>query len=124
MPFVKWTKSVLKEVVDIANRGRITLVLAHIERYLSMQDKNVVQMLLNNNVLIQVNSDFFTGFFTKSKALSMFKNNQIHFIGSDCHNMEDRAPDISKAMLTIEHKFGLGIVEEYIKYTNSIISKA
>ena len=37
----------------------------------------------------------------------MLKNNMIHFIGSDCHNLTDRSPKIGTAVSYIERKAGM-----------------
>lgn len=120
MPFSKWTESDIKEIIDIAGQGQITLVLAHIERYISFQKKEVLQRLLDNDVLFQSNASFFKSGFSSFKAMRMLKNNQIHFIGSDCHNMTDRAPNIGKAFLSIERKCGEAFVNDYINYGNAL----
>lgn len=120
MPFDRWTEYEINEVIDIANRGQFTLVLAHIERYLRMQKKDVIERLHNNGVLFQVNAGFFTRKFIKSSALSMLKRNEIHFIGSDCHNMTERPPNISKAIDVIKNKFGSDFLNDYVDYTNEL----
>ena len=53
---------------------------------------------------MQVNADFVTGFFTKRKALALFANERLHFIGSDCHNMTSRPPKIAEAYEIIGKK--------------------
>lgn len=120
MPFNQWTEYAVKEIIDIAGRGKITLVLAHIERYLTMQKSGVLSRLLDNGVLLQSNASFFIGRFSRSKAIKMIKNNQIHFIGSDCHNMSDRAPNAAKAFSIIQNKLGDAFAEDYINYGNEL----
>ena len=46
MPSAKWTDFVIKELISLASNGNITLVLAHIERYIFMQPKSVFVDLL------------------------------------------------------------------------------
>ncbi|MBQ7922079.1 MAG: hypothetical protein IJ325_05830 [Clostridia bacterium] len=123
MPFSQWTEYSVREIMDIAAQGKITPVLAHIDRYLPMLKKTVLPRLLNSGVLIQANVSFFTGFFTRSQALHMVRTNQIHFIGSDCHNLTDRPPDISKAISRMEKKFGDTFVPDYINYVNEIFQQ-
>ncbi len=120
MPFRQWTQYDIKEVIEIAGNLNITLVLAHIERYISMQKKSVLQELLSNGVLFQSNASFFSGYLSKNKALKMIHNNQIHFIGSDCHNMSDRAPKIGNAVLTIKKRYGEDFLKEYVNYGNEL----
>lgn len=121
MPFSKWTEYDIKEITDIASSGGITVVLAHIERYLSFQEKGTFEMLYDYGVLFQCNSSFFTGHFKKSKAFKMLRDNRIHFIGSDCHNMKDRPPNINIALSALTKKFGDDFVADYINYGNKLI---
>jgi len=120
MPFGSWSEYSVKEVVDIAVQGKITPVLAHIDRYLPMLKKSVLPRLLESGVLMQVNTSFFAGMFTRSRALQMVRTNQIHFIGSDCHNLTDRIPDTSKAFDRIARKFGDDFTADYIAYQNEL----
>ena len=46
MPFNKWGEEVIRTVRNICNVRGITPILAHIERYLSMQDKDVLERIL------------------------------------------------------------------------------
>jgi len=120
MPFSQWGESDIKEIIDIAGRGKFTLVLAHVERYISMQKKGVIQRLLDNGILVQSNASFFGGYFSRSKAIKMLRSNQIQFIGSDCHNLTDRAPDIGKAFSAIENKCGRVFLSEFVNYGNEL----
>jgi len=120
MPFNQWTEYAIREVIDIAGRGKITLVLAHIDRYVNMQKRDTLPRLLENGVLFQANTSYFTNCFTKHKALKMLMTGQIHFIGSDCHNMTDRAPNTAKAVDVIRKKLGDAFVYDYINYGNEL----
>ncbi len=123
MPFSRWTEYAIKEIVDIASRGKITLVLAHIDRYLSMQSKDTLVRLLENGVLFQANASFFGRVLGASKAVRMLKENQIHFIGSDCHNLTDRAPNMHKAIQVIKKRIGNTAVGDYINFGNSLFQQ-
>ena len=120
MPFSHWTEYAIKEIIDIANRGKITLVLAHIERYLPLLSKKTLTRLASNGVLFQANASFFNGMFSTSKAVKMLKENRIHFIGSDCHNTSDRVPNMQKAIQAIKKRIGESAVEDYLEFGNDL----
>ncbi len=120
MPFRRWTQYDINEVIELAGRSNFTVVLAHVERYISMQKKGVLQQLIDNGVLFQCNASFFSGYPSKVKALKMIRNNQIHFIGSDCHNMTDRAPETGIAVSAIKKKYGEDFLADYVNYGNSL----
>ena len=123
MPFNKWTDYAINEVIDIANRGKISLVLAHIDRYLPIISKSVIAKLSANGVLFQANSSFFDSFFNASKAIKMLKENKIHFIGSDSHNMSDRSPNMNYAINVIKKKLGNDSLVEYIVFSNNLFEQ-
>ncbi len=94
MPFHKWSDWELSEIADLNGREDVQVVLAHIERYLDMQSRDIMDRLLRNGLLIQSNASFFRNWKTKHKAMRMLKHGEIHFIGSDCHNMSARPPNM------------------------------
>lgn len=120
MPFCTWGEYAVKEVCDLAGQGSITLVLAHIERYLGYQKPDVLYRLLDSGALLQCNASFFCSFLTKPRALGMLRNGMIHFLGSDTHNLTDRAPNTAKAISVMKKKFGDAFVHDFISYGNGL----
>lgn len=106
MPFEPWSRRVINEILTLNEREDYTVLLAHIERYLPFQKKVLWQQLLEDGVKFQVNANFFLRWQTKQKAVSMLQKGMIHFIGSDCHNMSSRPPQLGDAMAYIEKKCG------------------
>lgn len=119
MPMKRWTEYVLRELVDISCSGKVTLVLAHVERYIRFQQPGVIDRLLRNGILLQINASFVCGLFSKRKALGLLKRQAVHFLGSDCHNMTDRPPDIGKAYEIIEKKLGNGFADSFNGYAKN-----
>lgn len=116
MPMKRWTEYVLRELIDISCSGKFTLVLAHVERYMKFQKAGVIEQLLRNGILLQINASFVCDFFTKRQAVNLLKRQAVHFIGSDCHNMSDRPPNIGKAYEIMTKKLGSGFVEAFNDY--------
>ena len=87
-------------------RNNLEVVLAHIERYYSKQKPAVWDMLLNSGIRMQCNSEFFLNRITRRKALRLLRQGKVHFIGSDCHNMSNRAPMIGEAYDVIHRALG------------------
>jgi protein-tyrosine phosphatase len=106
MPMSKWSDHEVKEVIELSGMHGLTIVLAHIDRYMQMQSSKVFEKLCESGILMQVNASFFSGFTNKRKALRWLDEGKIHFIGSDCHNLSSRPPKIGFAYELIENKFG------------------
>jgi protein-tyrosine phosphatase len=97
MPFRTWHGSFIKEVKDIGHNLQLQVVIAHIERYLDQDKKLVKELIYNSDVLIQSNAESFIERRTRRKVLKLLKEGSIHFLGSDCHNMSDRMPNLKEA---------------------------
>lgn len=93
MPFSGWSDRMIADVIELEERYELRVILAHIERYLAKQRPETWKMLRANGVLMQSNVSFFTERKTRKQALSMLERKEIHFLGSDCHNMESRRPN-------------------------------
>ncbi len=119
MPYSAWTAYELNEILELSCSVDITVVIAHIERYLKFQTEKTLERLREKGVLFQVNADYFTKFLTRNKACSMLANGTIHFIGSDCHDLKKRKPNIAKAYKVIESKTNLQFMESYYRYIDS-----
>lgn len=121
MPFSKWTEYMVREITEISLRGDVKLVLAHIERYLSLQSRELWDYILGSEIFTQVNASFFASSLTRRKALSMLKRGEIHFLGSDCHNLTSRYPKLDKAQSVIEKKFGKSFINQMNEYGESVL---
>lgn len=121
MPMAPWSEFNIRELIEFANFSDIQIVMAHIERYIKFQKKGTVERLLESGILMQSNASFFFSRKTKRKALKMFDKGQIHFIGSDCHNLEYRPPRISDAIDVIKDKFSTDAVDQFFKEQKEIL---
>ena len=107
MPFSDWTQNMIREVLFIQKYRQLQVVLAHIERYPIRKYKDYLEEMCQNGVLLQVNADSFTDKKTIRTVLKLLKMQKIHFIGSDCHNMQSRMPKLQEAYSVIEKKLGI-----------------
>ncbi|MCD7819962.1 MAG: hypothetical protein LUH07_13095 [Lachnospiraceae bacterium] len=113
MPFASWTERMVSEVISISTDLRIRVLLAHIDRYLSYQTEETWDTLEENGILFQLNaSSVLDGFLMRRKAVKLIKNGRIDVLGSDCHNMTSRQPNLEQAMEIIRKKAGEAAVEE------------
>ena len=124
MPFDKWTKRTYDGVHALIARRGLTPVIAHLDRYIEIQkDFKQIEQLVELNVIVQINSSFVNGLFTRRKALSLFENGFAHLLGSDCHNMTSRPPTIGEAYHRIEARLGLDFVKKIDQTGRKILGK-
>ena len=113
MPFTRWTERMLAEVADIRRRGLVP-VAAHLERYMQFNAKKTIDRFMDMDLLIQCNAEFFLTMRTSRKALSLLRDERIHFLGSDAHNITSRAPNLGAALQRIEKKLGPAAMERLL----------
>lgn len=101
MPFARWSPRALQEVRALQARPDMTVVLAHIERYLPWQDQETWETLLEWGVRNQCNASFVLRWQTRRKALRMLREGKIHLLGSDCHSMDARPPRLGEAFAAL-----------------------
>ena len=104
MPLARWSRYTQDEVLRLARSGRVTVVLAHAERYIPFRNASNIKELCANGVLVQANASFFVGKKTRRAALKLLREGRIHMLGSDCHNLDRRPPRIAQAIDVIESK--------------------
>lgn len=106
MPFEPWPESVFRELNAIKARGLFPII-AHVERYLSLQKRtDNIERLMDSDVLIQCNAEFFLQGFKSRKAFSFLKEDKVQLLGSDCHNLTSRPPNLGEALVLIRRKLG------------------
>lgn len=106
MPFDTWTEQTVREVLELACSGEFIIVLAHIDRYIRLQNDAAIKELCQAGIYMQLNPDFRLSFFTCRKVVKLLSKGVICFIGSDCHNMNSRKPQFGEAINYIRKKFG------------------
>ena len=114
MPFEQWTSQTLQELRDIIVKQRLRIVLAHVERYPEFQrDMSIWNQVMSLPLTIQING----GSFLKSRGkrkfcLNMLKEHQNVILGSDCHNLTTRKPNLAEATKVIAKKLGSQRVDQ------------
>lgn len=93
----------------------ITPVIAHIERYNSLEnDEKKVRELINMGCYTQINSSSVmkpklfgdTYKFMKKRARYFLERDLVHMVASDMHNLDDRKPYMRDAYELISEKYG------------------
>lgn len=106
MPFDKWDEQTLKEIIEIRSSKGIVPVIAHIDRYFDIQSKANISALLLSDVMIQINADSLLRFGARRRVIKMLLDGRVDFLGSDCHDMAKRSPNIGAAADVILEKCG------------------
>lgn len=123
MPPAPWPEALCRELADIWDKRGITPIVAHIDRYIGpFRTHGIPKLLQELPVLVQANASFFLDRATARMALNMLKADRIQLLGSDCHNLTDRKPDLGEAVSRIEKKLGRGPIAQIQKYETLVFT--
>lgn len=105
MNHAPWSENSYRDLEKIIDKHGLTPIIAHIDRYIGpIRTHGIPDRLARMPVLVQANADFFLHWSTARMALKMLHQEQIHLLGSDCHNASSRAPNLRSALQVIEKK--------------------
>ncbi len=123
MPFERWSETNVGELISLKAKG-FQPIVAHYDRYCSYQERGLLDRLIEGGISIQLNAEAFLRFGTKRQALGMVSMGAVSFLGSDCHNMTTRVPNLSDAVNAIEKSLGRGCVEELMADATAELERA
>lgn len=94
-PMARWTDTMLDEIAALGENFRVQPVVAHVDRYMELlRDNRLLDRVLERNLLVQVNTRYFLNPKTTRRAMRNLKEGKLHLIGTDCHNLTSRPPDL------------------------------
>ena len=103
LPHTPWPESVWQELSLFRQRTGIVPIIAHLDRYISpFRTRGIPERLDTLDVLVQANSSFFLRKTTASLAVRLLREEKIHLLGSDCHGIAHRRPDLGAAVEKIQ----------------------
>ncbi len=122
MPPAPWTDSMYREIEGIYVKQGITPIIAHVDRYIApFRTHGIPRRLAELPVLVQANAEFFLQRSTARMALKMLKEDKIHLLGSDCHDLKSRSPNLGAACDRIRKTLGEEALERICSYENMIL---
>lgn len=117
MPPAPWTEDMYRELEQIWIQQGIIPIIAHVERYIHpFSARKILRRLGELPVLIQANAAFFLRRRTASMAFRMLRKDQIHLLGSDCHDLALRKPNLDVALQKIGKTLGESAIQRINRY--------
>ena len=120
MPFQKWDDRIINEMLEIKRNLDLIPVVAHIDRYASGQSGKMLERLFCEDLLIQANAESFIKKTSRRRMLKLVQGDMIDFVGSDCHNMSTRHPNMGEASKIICESLGDGAIEKINDFGNFV----
>lgn len=112
MPFASWTRYELDAVSGLCLDRGYQVVLAHLERFYALQkDEYVLESLLRLPLWVQVNAGSLLPLLQRGPWLAMFREGRAQLLGSDCHNLSKRPPNLGAGRRMLRRKAGEQVLE-------------
>lgn len=122
-PMLPWSDWMFRELLRLHRDRDLTPVFAHVDRYMTpWRSFGIPQRLELLPVLVQANAEFFLRRQTRKKALKMLENRQIHLLGSDCHDLKERCPNLGPARELIQQHLGPQILADIAGLEQRIVN--
>lgn len=123
MPFTKWGKSEIEEVRYILENRELRIMLAHLERFLAIPgNKKRIYELMELPVYVQINAGSFERWSERRQILKMIKKKGMIFLGSDCHGIHHRVPNLKNGREALEKMMGIDFMNKMDKEAAMLLS--
>ena len=125
MPFADWTGLQLETVEALVLDCRYDVVLVHPERFcFSKSNRHKLEKLVELPIGLQVNAGSLLRWGTRRLALDLLQMAQYPLLGSDCHNLTSRPPNLKEGRKVVMQKLGEAFLKKIDRYGEWITTPA
>ena len=125
MPFADWTGLQLETVEALVLDCRYDVVLVHPERFcFSKSNRHKLEKLVELPIGLQVNAGSLLRWGTRRLALDLLQMAQYPLLGSDCHNLTSRPPNLKEGRKVVMQKLGEAFLKKIDWYGEWITTPA
>lgn len=122
LPFAQWNSAIYADVEKLVQRQKLRVVIAHIERYYEFQKKKEIwDAVMELPVYRQMNAGVFLNWKRRHKAFQLAKDAGTIILGSDCHNMDNRHPNLAEGRAVLAKKFGEAFLQRTDRLTAEVL---
>ena len=89
-PYERWMS---EEIDNISAEFGLTVILAHVHRYLDDYTKDQIETVLNTDAILQANNEAWKSYREKKLVKRIIKDGCRLCFGSDAHNLGERKPN-------------------------------
>lgn len=125
MPFCEWNDFQIEEVNALALDLGYRLVLVHPERFcFSKGNRSRLAQLAALSVGLQVNAGSLLRWRTRKLALELLQMTDLPLLGSDCHNLDSRPPNLGEGRNVVEKKLGADFLHAMDENARQLVSES
>lgn len=123
LPFLPWSERLILKLNDLMNRTGLTPVIAHVDRYLPIESKKRIACLCELGLPMQLSAEAMKGFRSRRRALRLIRLGAAQLLISDCHNTENRRPNLAAAYEEVRKRLGEQTAEELKIWSKTLLKK-
>ena len=125
MPFSDWTGLQLETVEALVLDCRYDVVLVHPERFcFSKSNRHKLEKLAKLPIGLQINAGSLLRWGTRRLALDLLQLAHWPLLGSDCHNLTSRPPNLKEGRKVVMQKLGEAFLKKIDRYGEWITTPA
>ena len=118
----EWREQFKTELLALLATRNITPVIAHIERYCNnVKNMKMIRELKSKGAVLQMNAGCFIRRSTRKSALRLLKDESVDILGSDCHRVSVRTPNLDRAISAIRQYAGDETVDRLNRNAQAIL---
>lgn len=122
-PMAPWSEDMLDEIQQLGRNFDLIPIIAHVDRYMTMlQDASLIDRVLERNLTVQVNGSWFLNPKTQKAAFADLKAGKIHLIGSDCHNLTSRPPNLGAVKKLVRSNYAENAFQQLQRNASQLLT--
>lgn len=124
MPFTEWNDFQIEEISTLVLDRDFHVVLVHPERFcFSGSNRWQLRRLVQLPIGLQVNTGSLIHWGTRHLALELLEMAPYPLLGSDCHNLTSRPPNLKKGRAVVRKKLGEEFLKQMDKNAEQVVQK-
>lgn len=113
MPFAAWNEVQAGEVSALVLDWGFQVILVHPERFcFSSGNRGILRRLAQLPIGLQINAESLLHWRTRRLGLELLELARYPLLGSDCHNLTSRPPNLKEGRAVIERKLGQTFLDQ------------
>jgi len=121
LPFMAWRGNVFTGLSNFANMTGLTPVIAHVDRYFSIQNNQALSALCDLGFPMQISTDAVLHALPWSRSVRFLKSGKAGLVVTDCHDQKKRQPNLGPAMKRLEKLIGPDAIKRINRQTDEIL---
>ncbi len=105
LPFERWNSKLMDKLYGLTCSTGLTPVIAHVERYIGIQRKELIDELVDLGLPLQMNADSLLKMGQRGKCLKLLRRGRW-YLASDCHRFDSRPPRMAEALQYLRGRAG------------------